>query len=143
MIYTLLDGKYAPSRLLTSGDVVESTVIEGFTLDLEEFFKDVVCVFSLTENAESTEWKIGDKNQILPCSRFRKSGCDGSYEVILVFSHKNQKNSSLNFLAFCEPKESIQLQIRYKFFNSSKSSSVSMSISPLGNGNVTKSSSCA
>lgn len=41
LIYTLVDGKYVPSRLLTSGDVVESTVLEGFTLDLEEFFKDI------------------------------------------------------------------------------------------------------
>lgn len=41
IIYTLADGKYIPSRLLTSGDVVESTVIEGFTLDLEDFFKDI------------------------------------------------------------------------------------------------------
>lgn len=41
MIYTLVNGKYVPSRLLTSGDVVESSVIEGFTLDLEEFFKDI------------------------------------------------------------------------------------------------------
>lgn len=41
MINTLVDGKYVPSRLLTSGDVVKSTVIDGFTLDLEEFFKDI------------------------------------------------------------------------------------------------------
>ncbi len=41
LIYTHVDGKYVPSRLLTSGDVVESTVLEGFTLDLEEFFKDI------------------------------------------------------------------------------------------------------
>jgi Uma2 family endonuclease len=41
LIYTLVDGKYIPSRLLTSGDVVESTVLEGFALDLEEFFKDI------------------------------------------------------------------------------------------------------
>jgi Uma2 family endonuclease len=41
MIYTLVDDKYVPSRLLTSGDVVESTVLEGFRLDLEEFFKDI------------------------------------------------------------------------------------------------------
>jgi Uma2 family endonuclease len=41
MIYTLEEGKYVSSRLLTSGDVVESTVIEGFKLDLEEFFKDI------------------------------------------------------------------------------------------------------
>ncbi len=41
IIYKLTDCKYVPSRLLTSGDVVESTVIEGFILDLEEFFKDI------------------------------------------------------------------------------------------------------
>ncbi len=41
LIYTLTDGKYVPSRLLTSGDVVESAVLEGFRLDLEEFFKDI------------------------------------------------------------------------------------------------------
>lgn len=41
LIYTLVVGKYVPSRLLTSGDVVESSVLEGFTLDLEEFFKDI------------------------------------------------------------------------------------------------------
>jgi Uma2 family endonuclease len=41
MIYTLVNGKYVPSRLLTSGDVVESAVINGFSLDLEEFFKDI------------------------------------------------------------------------------------------------------
>ncbi|GAB2502355.1 Uma2 family endonuclease [Algoriphagus taiwanensis] len=41
MIYTLIDGKYVPSRLLTSGDIVDSTVIEGFSLDLDDFFKDI------------------------------------------------------------------------------------------------------
>jgi hypothetical protein len=41
MIYTLQDEKYGPSRLFTSGDVVESTVIEGFSLDLEEFLRDI------------------------------------------------------------------------------------------------------
>jgi Uma2 family endonuclease len=41
IIYTLQEGKYVSSRLLTSGDVVESSVIEGFQLDLEEFFKDI------------------------------------------------------------------------------------------------------
>lgn len=41
MIYTLVDGKYLPSRLLTSGDIIDSSVIEGFSLDLEEFFKDI------------------------------------------------------------------------------------------------------
>jgi Uma2 family endonuclease len=41
LIYTLMDGKYVTTGLLTSGDVVESTVIEGFILDLEEFFRDI------------------------------------------------------------------------------------------------------
>jgi Uma2 family endonuclease len=41
LIYTLVDGKYKTTGLLTSGDVVESTVIEGFKLDLEEFFNDI------------------------------------------------------------------------------------------------------
>ncbi|WP_163378943.1 Uma2 family endonuclease [Cyclobacterium sp. SYSU L10401] len=38
LIYSLVDGKYIPSRLFTSGDVVESKVIKRFKLDLEEFF---------------------------------------------------------------------------------------------------------
>jgi Uma2 family endonuclease len=41
LIYTLAKGKYVPSRLFTWGDVVKSAVIEGFELDLEEFFKDL------------------------------------------------------------------------------------------------------
>jgi len=41
LIYSLIDGKYVPSRLFTSGDMVESRVIEGFKLDLEEFFEDI------------------------------------------------------------------------------------------------------
>jgi Uma2 family endonuclease len=41
LIYSLVDGKYVPSKLFTSGDVVESTVLIGFTLDLEEFFRDM------------------------------------------------------------------------------------------------------
>lgn len=41
LIYRLVEGKYVTTGLLTSGDVVESTVIEGFKLDLEEFFKDI------------------------------------------------------------------------------------------------------
>ena len=42
LIYSLSNGKYVPSLLLTSGDVVESNVIKGFKLDLEEFFGDIV-----------------------------------------------------------------------------------------------------
>jgi Uma2 family endonuclease len=41
LIYTLVENKYEPSRLLTSGDVVESSTIPGFKLDLEEFFSDI------------------------------------------------------------------------------------------------------
>jgi len=38
LIYTLIDGKFQPSRLLTSGDQIKSTVIFGFSLDLEDVF---------------------------------------------------------------------------------------------------------
>jgi Uma2 family endonuclease len=41
LIYTLINGKYLPSPLLTSGDVIKSVAVEGFTLDLEEFFGDI------------------------------------------------------------------------------------------------------
>ncbi|MEX2564990.1 MAG: Uma2 family endonuclease, partial [Cyclobacteriaceae bacterium] len=41
LIYSLTNEKYVPSLLLTSGDVVESKVIKGFKLDLEEFFGDI------------------------------------------------------------------------------------------------------
>ncbi|MFN3996381.1 Uma2 family endonuclease [Algoriphagus sp.] len=41
LIYTLTDRKYVPSPLLTSGDIVESVAVEGFKLDLEDFFRDI------------------------------------------------------------------------------------------------------
>jgi Uma2 family endonuclease len=41
IIYTLKEGKYVPSRLFGAGDTVGSTVLEGFKLDLEEFFGDL------------------------------------------------------------------------------------------------------
>lgn len=41
LIYTLKEGKYQPSRLFTSGDIVESICISGFKLDLEEVFSDL------------------------------------------------------------------------------------------------------
>ena len=41
LIYTLIHGKYVPSPLLTSGDVIVSVAVEGFRLDLEEFFGDI------------------------------------------------------------------------------------------------------
>ncbi|HLW19608.1 MAG TPA: Uma2 family endonuclease [Cyclobacteriaceae bacterium] len=41
LIYSLHDGNYVPSRLLTSGDKVASAILPGFSLDLEEFFEDM------------------------------------------------------------------------------------------------------
>ena len=40
-IYTWVNGTYLPSRLFTTGDVIESRVVKGFKLDLEEFFSDI------------------------------------------------------------------------------------------------------
>jgi len=39
LIYTLIDGKFQPSKLFTSGDRVKSSVLPGFELDLEAVFK--------------------------------------------------------------------------------------------------------
>jgi hypothetical protein len=41
LIYSLKNGAFIPSRLFTSGDTVGSISVQGFTLDLEEFFKDM------------------------------------------------------------------------------------------------------
>ncbi|MBT0811505.1 Uma2 family endonuclease [Litoribacter ruber] len=41
LIYTLKNGAYAASRLYGKGDIVESSVLKGFQLDLEEFFKNM------------------------------------------------------------------------------------------------------
>lgn len=41
MTYTLMEGKYVPSRLFTSGDIIESKSISGFQLDLDYVFKDL------------------------------------------------------------------------------------------------------
>lgn len=41
LIYTWVEGTYVPSLLFTTGDIIESTVIKGFKLDLEEFFSDI------------------------------------------------------------------------------------------------------
>lgn len=41
LFYSLKEGKYQPSRLFTSGDIVESNCIQGFKLDLEEVFSDL------------------------------------------------------------------------------------------------------
>ena len=41
LVYTLIDGLYQPSRLLTSGDFMEAQCLPGFKLDLEYIFKDL------------------------------------------------------------------------------------------------------
>jgi len=41
MIYSLVNGKFSPSRLYTHGHIVHSDVIEGFSLDLEEIFRNI------------------------------------------------------------------------------------------------------
>jgi len=41
LIYTLVEGKYKPSHLLTTGDFAESSAVAGFKLNLEEFFLDI------------------------------------------------------------------------------------------------------
>ena len=38
LVYTLVDGKFSPSRLMVSDDVVTSAVLPGFSLDLTELF---------------------------------------------------------------------------------------------------------
>lgn len=41
IIYSLIDGKYQPSRLFSHGDIISSACIPGFELDLEEFFEKI------------------------------------------------------------------------------------------------------
>jgi len=41
LIYTLQNGEYVTSRLFGKGDIVASSVLLGFQLDLEEFFRDM------------------------------------------------------------------------------------------------------
>lgn len=38
-IYTLIEGKYIPSKLYTMGHKVSSSVLKGFVLDLEQVFE--------------------------------------------------------------------------------------------------------
>lgn len=38
--YTLLNGQFQPSRLLTTGDVVTTAALPGFSLSLDELFAD-------------------------------------------------------------------------------------------------------
>ena len=42
IIYTLVEGKYSTSRILTMGDIVKSKAIEGFELDLTEVFENLL-----------------------------------------------------------------------------------------------------
>ena len=41
LVYTLTAGKYQPSRLMVAGDVVKSSVLEGFSVDLADLFDKV------------------------------------------------------------------------------------------------------
>lgn len=41
LIYTLQNGAYQPSRLMVAGDIVTSSVLEGFSLDLKEMFDNL------------------------------------------------------------------------------------------------------
>lgn len=40
LVYTLIIGRYAASKIFTQVDMVSSKAIEGFVLDLEEVFRD-------------------------------------------------------------------------------------------------------
>ncbi len=40
LVYTLIEGKYQSSKLFTTGDKIQSTVLSGFVLDLEEVFSE-------------------------------------------------------------------------------------------------------
>jgi len=41
LVYTLVNGSFVPSRLMTEGDVVRSEVLPGFVLDLEALFSSL------------------------------------------------------------------------------------------------------
>ncbi len=40
-VYTLVDGKFIPSRLFTSGDEITTPILPGFVLNLEELFDNL------------------------------------------------------------------------------------------------------
>jgi Uma2 family endonuclease len=42
IIYTLIEGKYSTSKILTMGDFAKSNAIEGFELDLSEVFEKLL-----------------------------------------------------------------------------------------------------
>jgi Uma2 family endonuclease len=39
--YTLIKGKYQLSRLMTTGDMIKTNILPGFTLDLEIVFAGI------------------------------------------------------------------------------------------------------
>ena len=41
LIFTLIGGRYVPSKLFTSGDILESKSVAGFQLDLDYVFRDL------------------------------------------------------------------------------------------------------
>ncbi|ERM84983.1 hypothetical protein P872_23275 [Rhodonellum psychrophilum GCM71 = DSM 17998] len=41
LIYSLTAGNFVPSKLFTNGDIVGSRCIEGFSMDLEDVFRDL------------------------------------------------------------------------------------------------------
>ncbi len=41
LVYTLVDGKYMPSKLMGEDDLMKSTVLDGFALNLEELFGNI------------------------------------------------------------------------------------------------------
>jgi Uma2 family endonuclease len=41
LVYTLRDGKYMASRLMVAGDMVHSSVLQGFSIDLADLFESV------------------------------------------------------------------------------------------------------
>jgi Uma2 family endonuclease len=41
LVYTLSNGKYQASRLMTSGDMAKYSVLVGLTLDLEDLFSNL------------------------------------------------------------------------------------------------------
>ncbi|MFI5196493.1 MAG: Uma2 family endonuclease [Chitinophagales bacterium] len=41
LVYTLQNGKYVPSRLMVAGDVVNSTALAGFSIDLTDLFESL------------------------------------------------------------------------------------------------------
>ncbi|WP_158859108.1 Uma2 family endonuclease [Lunatibacter salilacus] len=42
LVYTLIDGRYEASKIFTYGDRVVSQAVEGFVLDLDEVFEDMI-----------------------------------------------------------------------------------------------------